>query len=38
MWHKRVALGLAFAAGALLLLSGPGVRAGLWPFRAGLRR
>jgi uncharacterized protein (DUF1499 family) len=35
MWHKRVALGLAFAAGALLLLSGPGVRAGLWPFRAG---
>jgi uncharacterized protein (DUF1499 family) len=35
MRHKRVALGLALAAVALLVLSGLGVRAGLWPFRAG---
>lgn len=35
MWHKRIALGLALAAVALLALSGPGVRAGLWPFRVG---
>jgi len=35
MWHKRVALGLAMLAVALLVLSGPGVRAGLWPFRVG---
>lgn len=35
MWHKRVALGLAILAVALLVLSGPGVRAGLWPFRVG---
>jgi hypothetical protein len=35
MWHKRVALGLALAAATLLLLSGLGVRAGLWPFRVG---
>lgn len=35
MWHKRIALGLALAAVALLVLSGPGVRAGLWPFRVG---
>jgi uncharacterized protein (DUF1499 family) len=35
MWHKRVALGLAVLALALLVLSGLGVRAGLWPFRVG---
>jgi Protein of unknown function (DUF1499) len=35
MWHKRVALGLAVLAVALLVLSGLGVRAGLWPFRVG---
>lgn len=35
MRHKRVALGLAVLAVALLVLSGPGVRAGLWPFRVG---
>jgi uncharacterized protein (DUF1499 family) len=35
MWHKRIALALALAAAALLVLSGPGVRAGLWPFRVG---
>src|SRR5512134_1892061 len=35
MWHKRVALLLALLAVALLVLSGPGVRAGLWPFRVG---
>jgi hypothetical protein len=35
MWHKRVALGLALAAATLLLLSGLGVRAGMWPFRVG---
>lgn len=35
MWHKRVALGLALAAAALLVLSGLGVRTGLWPFRVG---
>ena len=35
MRHKHVALGLAFAAVALLLLSGLGVRAGLWQFRVG---
>lgn len=35
MWHKRVAFALALLAVALLLLSGPGVRAELWPFRVG---
>lgn len=35
MWHKRISLGLALAAVALLVLSGLGVRAGLWPFRVG---
>ncbi|HEX5766988.1 MAG TPA: DUF1499 domain-containing protein [Burkholderiales bacterium] len=35
MWHKRIAVGLALLAAALLVLSGVGVRAGLWPFRVG---
>ena len=35
MWHKRIAVGLAMLAAALLVLSGVGVRAGLWPFRVG---
>jgi uncharacterized protein (DUF1499 family) len=33
--HKRVTLGLAVFAVLLLALSGPGTRAGLWPFRVG---
>ncbi|HKQ29378.1 MAG TPA: DUF1499 domain-containing protein [Burkholderiales bacterium] len=33
---KRVALGLAFLSVALLALSGPGVRFGLWPFTVGI--
>jgi uncharacterized protein (DUF1499 family) len=33
---KRIALGLAFLAVLILLLSGPGVRLGLWPFTVGL--
>ena len=35
MWHRRVALALALLAAALLVFSGLGVRAGLWPFRFG---
>lgn len=35
MWHKRIALALAIVSLALLAGSGLGVRAGLWPFRAG---
>lgn len=35
MWHRRIALGLAILAAALLVASGLGVRAGLWPFRVG---
>jgi len=35
MRHRRVALALAVLAAALLVLSGLGVRAGLWPFRFG---
>lgn len=35
MWHKRIAVGLAILAAALLVVSGLGVRAGLWPFRVG---
>ena len=35
MWHKRVALALAVVSLVLLLVSGVGVRAGLWPFRVG---
>ena len=33
---RRVALGLALLAVLILLLSGPGVRLGLWPFIAGI--
>jgi uncharacterized protein (DUF1499 family) len=33
---KRTALGLAFLALAILVLSGPGVRLGLWPFTVGI--
>jgi uncharacterized protein (DUF1499 family) len=36
MWHKRVTLALAVLAVLLLVVSGPGTRAGLWPFRVGL--
>jgi len=35
MWHRRIALALAILAVVLLAASGPGVRAGLWPFRVG---
>jgi len=35
MWHRRIALALAVLAAALLVASGLGVRAGLWPFRVG---
>lgn len=35
MWNKRVALALAVFSLVLLLVSGLGVRAGLWPFRVG---
>jgi ABC-type proline/glycine betaine transport system permease subunit len=35
MWHRRIALALAVLAAALLVCSGLGVRAGLWPFRFG---
>ena len=35
MWWQRIALTLSLAAAALLVCSGPGVRAGLWPFRVG---
>jgi len=35
MWHNRITLTLAVLAGLLLLLSGPGTRADLWPFRVG---
>jgi uncharacterized protein (DUF1499 family) len=36
IWHKRVALGLAVLAVLLVSISGPGMRAGLWPFPVGL--
>jgi len=36
MWHRRVTLGLAALAVLLLVISGPGTRAGLWPFRVGI--
>jgi len=36
MWHKRITLGLAVLAVLLLVVSGPGTRAGLWPFPVGL--
>jgi len=35
MWHKRITLALAVLAVLLLAVSGPGTRAGLWPFRVG---
>jgi hypothetical protein len=35
VWHRRVALGFALLALVLLISSGLGVRAGLWPFRVG---
>ena len=35
MWHKRLTLMLAALAVLLLVISGPGTRAGLWPFRVG---
>ena len=35
MWHRRIALSLAIVAAVLLVTSGLGVRAGLWPFRFG---
>jgi uncharacterized protein (DUF1499 family) len=35
MWHRRIALALAVLAAVLLVVSGLGVRAGLWPFRVG---
>src|SRR5262245_44634307 len=37
MWLRRIALALALLGAALLPLSGLGVRAGLWPYGAGLR-
>jgi uncharacterized protein (DUF1499 family) len=35
MTHKRVTLALAVLAVLLLMISGPGTRVGLWPFRVG---
>ena len=35
MWWPRIALTLSILAAALLVFSGLGVRAGLWPFRVG---
>jgi uncharacterized protein (DUF1499 family) len=35
MWHRRIALALAVLAALVLVASGLGVRAGLWPFRVG---
>lgn len=37
MWLRRIALAFAVLAVALLAASGPGVRAGLWPYGLGLR-
>ena len=34
-WHKRITLTLAILAVLLLMISGPGTRADLWPFRVG---
>ena len=36
MWYRRIALALGILAVVLLVGSGLGVRAGLWPFRVGL--
>jgi uncharacterized protein (DUF1499 family) len=35
VWHKRITLGLAALAVLLLVISGPGTRAGLWSFQVG---
>ena len=35
MWWQRIALTFSILAAALLVFSGLGVRAGLWPFRVG---
>ena len=35
MWHKRITLALAVLAVLFLALSGPGTRAGAWPFWVG---
>jgi uncharacterized protein (DUF1499 family) len=35
MWHRRITLALAGLAVLLLVISGPGTRAGWWPFRVG---
>jgi uncharacterized protein (DUF1499 family) len=35
VWHRRIALSLAVLAAVLLVASGLGVRAELWPFRFG---
>lgn len=35
MWHRRITLALALLAALLLVVCGPGTRAGLWPFAVG---
>lgn len=35
MWHRRITLALAVLAVLLLVVCGPGTRAGLWPFAVG---
>jgi hypothetical protein len=35
MWHRRITLALAVLAALLLIVCGPGTRAGLWPFAVG---
>ena len=35
MWHKRITIALAVLGVLLLVVSGPGTRAGWWPFRVG---
>ena len=37
MWFRRIALGLALLGAALLVLSGLGVRTGLWSYGIGIR-
>jgi uncharacterized protein (DUF1499 family) len=37
MWLRRIALALALLGAALLVVSGFGVRAGLWPYGIGIR-
>ena len=36
IWLRRIAIALAALAAAALLLSGPGMRLGLWPYQVGL--